>query len=108
MQSEPVKFVCFAALVPLGTLTSVGVYYATDLATIDRWVASDWLIVKLLPLLVTGLVVYLLMTGRDAFRIPRPFWLLWANFLLVTLVFHAQQASVVKADLWHLWIFCSR
>lgn len=98
MQSERFKVVCFAALVSLGVLTCVAVYHVTDLATIDRWVASDWLIVNLVPVLVMGLVVYLLMTGRAAFRIPRPFWLLWANFLLVTFIFHAE-ASVVKSRL---------
>lgn len=99
MQPKPIKFYVFAALVPLGALTSATVYHATGRAKIDRWVASGSLMVKLLPLLVIGLVVYLLVTGRVAFRIPRPFWLLWANFLLMTLVFHAEPSVVVKSRL---------
>ena len=51
------------------------------------------------PIVLTGWLVYILLTERVAFRVPTAFWVLSVNFLLVTLVFHAEPSSMVGSRL---------
>jgi len=96
MKSGLLNIVWFSTLLLLGLIACIVVYQVTYRGMLDRWIANASWMSKLAPVLLIGVASYLLMTEKLSFQIPRLFWLLWANFLLVTLIFHAE-ASVVES-----------
>jgi 4-amino-4-deoxy-L-arabinose transferase-like glycosyltransferase len=101
LKSDALKVVCSAVLASLSVLACVAAYHVARQRRIhiDEWIAGGWLLPKAVPVVAIGWLVYLLVAGRAAFRIPTAFWIIAVNFLLMTLVFHAEPSSIVGSRL---------
>jgi hypothetical protein len=99
VKSDLSKVTCFSTLLLVSVLACLGVYQFSDpMGSIVRWIPSGWWILKVAGVLVMGWLAYLLMTERAVVKIPVAFWVLGVNFLLITLLFHAER-GVVKSRL---------
>ena len=99
VKSDLSKVTCFSTLLLMSVLACLGVYHFDNpIGSIVRWIPSGWWILKLAGVLIVGWLAYLLMTKRAAVQIPVAFWVLGVNFLLITLLFHAER-GVVKSRL---------
>jgi 4-amino-4-deoxy-L-arabinose transferase-like glycosyltransferase len=101
LKSDALKVVCFSVLASLSVLAFGAAYHVAQQRRIhiDEWIAGGWLLPKAVPVVAIGWLVYLLVAGRAAFRIPTAFWIIAVNFLLMTLVFHAEPSSIVGSRL---------